>query len=180
MKKDIEKNEFENMDPYAIDKLHKVPFWIKVLILKYWFFGAINFFMLMGIGSSDGNSDYWQWMAIFCGLIGGAFYDFVINKIIMLWETDKHEGKYFSMIISKKYYAMIINIIYFVFLFINVYLVQNALGDFFHKTLKWNYTPGQEPFSFGLIVLGIDAFYLLIKNGIVYLIKKLRNKNIDE
>ncbi len=168
------------MNPYSIDKLHKIPFWVKVLVLKYWFYGAINFFMLMGIGGGISGNSNWQWLAICCGLIGGAFYDLVINKIIMLWETDKHEGQYYSMIISKKYYAMLINIAYFVVLFIVVYIVQNLLGIFCHDILKWSYTPGQEPFSFGLIVLIIDGLFLGLKNIIVLVIKKLRNKNLTK
>ncbi len=176
MKKD-NKNQLEKkMDPYAMDRLHKVPFWIKVVLLKFWFFGAINLFMIMGIMASDANEGYWQWLAILSGAVCGAFYDLVINKLILLMESDKKEGHNFSMIISKKYYAMLINIIYFIVVFIFVYLFINLIGDFFHKTLKWQYTPGQEPFSFSLIVLLIDGIFLLIKFAIVQIIKKIKNK----
>lgn len=168
------------MDPYAIDKLHKVPFWLKVIVLKWWFFGAIYFFMLMGIFVESVNDGSFQWLAIGAGLVAGAFYDLVINKIIMLWETDKHEGQYYSMIISKKYYAMLVNIVYFVFLFIIIYIVQNLLGYLTNDIMKLGFSIGGDPITFGLLAVVIDGIFLLIKFGIRQLINKIKNnKTVD-
>ncbi len=168
MKKDKKTKETIEMDPYAIDKLHKVPFWLKVLFLKYWFYGALNFYTLIGIYASDTN---WQWRAIFTGLIGGAFHDVVINKIILLWETDKHEGQHFTMMLSKKYISFIVNIIYFVVVMVISYILINWLGFIFNEKLKVNFVPGQEPFSFALIILIVDGIFLIIK----YIIKRIIN-----
>ena len=50
--------------------LNKVPYSIKAILIKYWFYGAVCFFSLMGfIGISGENA------AVVGGLIAGALFD---------------------------------------------------------------------------------------------------------
>ena len=47
-KKKSGKAEF---DPYKRDKFSRIfPFWLKALFIKFWFFGLVCYFVLMGLG----------------------------------------------------------------------------------------------------------------------------------
>ena len=45
----MKKNKNNEFNPYATDKLAKIPSWIKILFLKYWVAAATLFFF--GIGN---------------------------------------------------------------------------------------------------------------------------------
>ena len=159
----------EEFNPYDVDKSSKFPFWLKTTLLKYWFFGAVYFFVGFGMGVVG------ETLVLAAGIIGGVFYDLVINKIIMLWESDKKEGKHFSMVLSKKYYSMIVNTLYLVVVFFIVGTLVGVLGNFTSNVLNWTFTIGSEPFTFALLVIIIDSICLLIKYFISKLIKKIKD-----
>lgn len=177
-KKNKKTKKDSGLDPYAIDRWHKVPFWLKVSLLKWWFFGAVYFFIFMGLladsmGDTASISDYqYELLVLGGGAICGAFYDWVINKIITLWETDKHEGQYYSMIISKKLYSMFINIAYYMFIFILVYFIECGLVLLNSKIGGYI----NNPISYGLLVFLVDSLFLLIKYGIKRLVRFIKNK----
>ena len=176
MKKNKNKEELK-MDPYSMNKLGKVPFWIKATFVKWWFYGAVYFFMMMSLTNFDkANSSAWQWVFLLSGLVAGAFYDLVINKILMLCESDRLESKYFSVFISKKYYAMIANIIYFVIVFILVYIFEVFAIWPLTKNLKWTFYFGSEPVTFGILVLFVDYIFIGIKKLVLILIKNIKDK----
>lgn len=143
---------------------NKLPFWLVALFLKYWYFGAVCFFLAFGLGLQQ------YWFALAAGLGGGAFYDIAVRHILLALDS-KNETKFHIMCASKKYYSFPINIIYNVVLFYTgitfVYLIHLAGLEYF----------GNEPLSFGLIMIFVDAMFLLLKWGILSLISHFRGKN---
>ena len=78
-KKKSGKAEF---DPYKRDKFSRIfPFWLKALFIKFWFFGLVCYFVLMGLGTlfvgEDGNiSVQKSWdLYVLCGLVCGVVVD---------------------------------------------------------------------------------------------------------
>ncbi len=182
-KKKDKSNDLNKMDPYAINKLHKVPFWIKATLLKWWFYGATYFFMMMSITNATENSTsqgMWEWIYIMAGVLCGAFYDLVINKILILADTDKHESNNFSVFISKKYYAMILNIIYYTLVFVLVFILQTYMLPPIMKNFNIKFKFGSEPVTFGILVLIFDYIFLGIKQLIILIIKKIKAKKVIE
>ena len=47
-KKKKAQDDIENLNPYQVDKLSKIPSWIIIAILKYWAAAAAVFFILIG------------------------------------------------------------------------------------------------------------------------------------
>ena len=87
----------KQFDPYKHDKLSRIPYWIRALFIKFWFFGAVCYFALMGLGSvftsSDGSISLIQdfQLYIMCGAIMGIFVDCFVNPIFRMMESDEKE-----------------------------------------------------------------------------------------
>ena len=143
---------------------NKLPLWLVALFLKYWYFGAVCFFLAFGLGLQQ------YWFALAAGLGGGAFYDIAIRHILLALDP-KDKTKYHIMCSAKKYYSFPLNILYNIVLFYTgitfVYLIHLAGLNYF----------GNEPLSFGLVMIVVDCMFLLIKWGIMTIISHFKNRN---
>lgn len=145
--------------------LNKVPYSIKAILIKYWFYGAVCFFSLMGfIGISGENA------ALVGGLIAGALFDIACYNILEMMDHDNNKSKYYMMYKSKKIYSVFINVIYQVAVFlIAMVIISSIVSTYKDPVNNWFL---QEPLSIALVLTAIDAIFLLIKNLLVKLFKK--------
>lgn len=169
----------KQFDPYKHDKLSRIPYWIRALFIKFWFFGAVCYFALMGLGSvftsSDGSISLIQdfQLYIMCGAIMGIFVDCFVNPIFRMMESDEKEFNNFMMFPFpfKQFWTFFANIVYylgvtlcvgFIYWFIDLYIV-----DF----------TGVEPLLFGVFCLIVDMAFIGIKDLIVFLVKRAVKKS---
>lgn len=142
---------------------NKLPLWLVALFLKYWYFGAVCFFLAFGLGLQQ------YWFALAAGLGGGAFYDIAVRHILLALDA-KNETKYHIMCASKKYYSFPINVFYNIILFYTgitvVYLIHLIGLDYF----------GNEPLSFGLVMIVVDIMFLLIKWGVLSIVSHIKGE----
>lgn len=145
--------------------LNKVPYSIKAILIKYWFYGAVCFFSLMGfIGISGENA------ALVGGLIAGALFDIACYNILEMMDQDNNKAKYYMMYKSKKIYSVFINVVYQVAVFlIAMVIISSIVSTYKDPVNNWFL---QEPLSIALVLTAIDAIFLLIKNLLVKLFKK--------
>lgn len=145
--------------------LNKVPYSIKAILIKYWFYGAVCFFSLMGfIGISGENA------ALVGGLIAGALFDIACYNILEMMDQDNNKAKYYMMYKSKKIYSVFINVVYQVAVFlIAMVMISSIVSTYKDPVNNWFL---QEPLSIALVLTAIDAIFLLIKNLLVKLFKK--------
>jgi hypothetical protein len=54
-----DKKDVNNINPYEVDKLSKIPSWLIVILLKYWAAAAAVYFSL--IGGMELGLDFSQW-----------------------------------------------------------------------------------------------------------------------
>lgn len=47
------KGRRRQFDPYKIDKLSRIPVWLKAFFIKFWFAGAVCYFIMFGIQFAD-------------------------------------------------------------------------------------------------------------------------------
>lgn len=152
--------------PYKVSWFDRIPYWVKAVFIKYWFFGAIYFFFVMGI-TMFAESSY---LPIYQMLVVGAaisfIVDFFVNPILEAIETPAHEGHYWWMFRSKKFYGLLINLVYgfalgFATSFLCAYLVtitpENSFGAF------------REPLTFAAVTLILDLAAIWLKNLLVYI-----------
>ena len=145
--------------------LNKIPYSIKAILLKYWFYGAVCFFSLMGfIGISGENA------ALVAGLIAGALFDVACYNLLEMMDSDNNKAKYYMMYKSKKIYSVFINVVYQVVVFlIAMVIISTIVSSYKDPVNNWFL---QEPLSIALVLTAIDAIFLLIKNLLVKFFKK--------
>ena len=155
----------KEMKKYDKGFLNKVPYSIKAILIKYWFYGAVCFFSLMGfIGISGENA------ALVGGLIAGALFDIACYNILEMIDHDNNKAKYYMMYKSKKIYSVFINVVYQVAVFlIAMVIISSIVSTYKDPVNNWFL---QEPLSIALVLTAIDAIFLLIKNLLVKLFKK--------
>ena len=155
----------QEMKQYNKGFLNKVPYSIKAILIKYWFYGAVCFFSLMGfIGNIGENA------ALISGLIAGAIFDVACYNILEMIDSDNSKAKYYMMYKSKKIYSVLINVVYQVVVFlIAMTIISTVVATYEDPVNNWFL---QEPLSIALVLTAIDAIFLLIKNLLVKLLKK--------
>ena len=165
------KKEF---DPYKTDFLGKLPAWFKALFVKFWFAGAVCYFIMMGLGlqSVDG--------VIITGVIMGVIVDVLVNPLFRFMESDKREFNAYMMFPFpfKAFWTFFTNIIYYVvvLLFVNYcYLGLNELINLMNGT-KGVIAVGVEPLLFGTFCVIVDMAFIGIKDLIVHLVKKSKKE----
>ena len=173
-----DKKKKKEFDPYK--RGNRIPFWLKALFIKFWFFGAVCYLALMGLGSilvSDDSS----WvenveMYLICGIIMGIFVDCLVNPIFRMMESDRKEYNYFMMFPFpfKQFWTFFTNVIYYlivtlcvgcIYMFVDLYIASFS---------------GVEPLLFGLYCLIVDMAFIGIKDLIVFLIKRAVRKSREK
>lgn len=173
-----QKEEQENkVDKPKVSFLKKIPFSIKAILIKYWFYGMYYYFIIMGIGyffqgSEDTaiNSQETLYLVIIFCLFAGICNDLLLNTILDVIENVPGESKKYILFKRKKsVLSTLINLVYgFVWGLICFYIA--SLFASLNESVSWI---GREPFTFALIALIIDFAFVLIKDGILYLVKKV-------
>lgn len=164
----------KKFDPYKRDKLSRIPYWIRALFIKFWFFGAVCYFALMGLGtlftSEDGSIRLLQdvQLYILCGAIMGVFVDCFVNPIFRMMESDEREYDNFMMFPFpfKQFWTFFANIVYYlivtlcvgcIYWFIDLYIARFT---------------GVEPLLFGVFCLIVDMAFIGVKDLVVFLIRR--------
>lgn len=171
---------------YRLHWYQKVPYPIRALFIKYWFFGLVYFLFEMGLGSIPYFSQSTEIYAVptllltfITGLACGVFNDFFVYNILEVIEDDPGERNPYIMYKSRKIYSMLINIVYgVVVVFVSIYLCGLIVIAMNPNTEGDTYYYFREPLTCGLMMFAIDYAFIFIKNLIVYIYKKYI-KHID-
>lgn len=172
------KKKEETFDPYKIDKFSRVPAWLKAFFIKFWFAGAVCYFVNMGLGTYVTAAVD---LMVIDGVLLGVLTDCMVNPIFRMLESDKKEYNNFMMFPFpfKKYWTFLTNIIYYVALFFGVMFAYNGLNQL-AKLINSNWYVAVEPIFFGIIVLIADMALIGVKDLIVYLVKRGKKKKKGE
>ena len=172
-KKKSGKAEF---DPYKRDKFSRIfPFWLKALFIKFWFFGLVCYFVLMGLGIYiTNNLD----LFVVCGLVCGVVVDCFVNPIFRMMESDRKEYNYFMMFPFpfKKIWTFFANLIYY----LGVMILLSWFYELIFGVLNISTFIGVEPLGFGLACLIVDMALIGIKDLIVFLVKRAVKKSREK
>lgn len=163
-------------DPYKRDKFSRMfPFWLKALFIKFWFFGLVCYFVLMGLGIYiTNNLD----LFVVCGLVTGVIVDCLVNPIFRMMESDRKEYNYFMMFPFpfKKIWTFFANLIYY----LGVMILLSWFYELIFGVLKVSDFGGVEPLGFGLACLIVDMALIGIKDLIVFLVKRAVKKSREK
>lgn len=181
----LKEESSSQINPYAKQGfLSRIPYSVKAIFLKWWFFGCGCFFVIWGLslffgGDNSTNPGVSMILAIVLALFNGVVTDMMVNNILELMDTDQRESQWFKMFHNGKIYSLFINLAYsFVVTFCAVMSIE--LIAYICDINFGNAGPfenGVEPILCGIICLFYDLLFIGIKDLIVYLLRKKKNQN---
>lgn len=161
----------KNTDPgkkYRSSFFDKIPAPVKALFIKFWFYGAVCFFIYWGLNVID-SLDIFVIMSIILGLVN----DILVNNILRFIEIIPNENAKWMMFPKKKYWTLPANILYTFLVFYCVrafYVIINLLGQ------SINLYVGVEPIFFGIIYTSFDLLFIGMKNLMKTIIQDAKDK----
>lgn len=143
-------------------KRFSIPNIIKVLLIKWWFSGAICFFFYFGLGTY--LKDTLDQMFVL-GAAMGILTDLLTNHMLTFIEKTERQNDRYKMVTVRKFWSLFLNIPYaFVILACVVYLYNliNVLVINI-KGIEDTVALPVEPVLFGLFWLGFDLLFICMK-----------------
>ena len=152
----------EELEKYTPKRGLRLPQWLKVVLIKAWFFGAVCFFFLWGLGNYvTSNLDMLFVTAVALGMVT----DLLVNPILRFMEKYPEQNDKWMMVTKKGmvglgldlgYGFVLMFCVYYFYNFINVAIVTvTAAADTVPLPV--------EPIGFGLICVGLDMLFISIK-----------------
>ncbi len=161
---------------YRSSALDKIPDWIKAVFIKFWFNGAVCFFIFWGLGLYITDMlDMLVVMAVVIGMVT----DILVNNAFRFFEKYEGQNSKWMMFPKKRYWTFFANIIYaFPVLALVVWLYEaiNAIGNQLRGTEN-EIILGVEPILFGLFYLFFDLCFIGVKNTLLKIISDAKQKN---
>lgn len=158
----------EELRKYRRNSNIQVPNTVKVLFVKFWFAGAVCYFVIWGLGLYLGST---LDLLVVASVIMGFVTDLLANNVLRFMEETPGVNEKWIMVRKKRYVSLILNLLYAGVLMTLVYLfyeyvniaITTATAD------KESVPVGVEPLLFGLLYMGFDLALVEIRN----LIKKI-------
>ncbi len=176
-----EKKEYPktNKDPgraYRSSFIDKIPSWILALFVKFWFSGAVCYFIFWGLGLYIGNMED---MIVILAIVLGMVTDLGVNNVFRFFETYKGQNTKWMMFPQKGWWTFILNIPYALVVLLGVmwfYQILNAGLNMMNGSEGIMYV-GVEPLLFGLSYMAIDVLLIFIKNTLISVIADAKKQN---
>lgn len=173
----------KKFDPYKIDKLSRIPVWIKAVFVKWWFAGAVCYFVIMGLGvylSMDNSLD----TIVLSGFVLGILTDIMVNPFFRMIESDKKEYDNYTMFPfpTRQFWTFFANMIYYLIVMaavVNLYSLINLAMNAMFGTQNVIHV-GVEPILYGILCVIVDMAFIGIKDGVVALVRHIKNKKKEK
>lgn len=175
-KKEYPKNKVDPGKQYRSGFLDKIPSWILALFMKFWFNGAVCFFIFWGLGLYV--KDMLD-MIVIMAVVLGMVTDVLVNNAFRFFETYKGQNSKWMMFPQKKYWTFLANIPYAFVVLVGViwlYSVINVAANAVNGTTNEIFL-GVEPILFGVFYMVVDMIFIGIKNTFVSIVKDAKRKN---
>lgn len=152
----------EELRAYRSGPKMKMADWVKMLLIKGWFAGAVCFFFIWGLGAIlTSELD----ILVVTGFALGLVTDLLTNNVLRFFEKTPGENDRWIMVTRRGTAGLLLNVLYGYLLLFLVYLLYNGINIAAGVLLG---TPGivvlgVEPILFGVFCLGFDLLLLQVK-----------------
>ena len=156
-------------------KRWSIPNIVKVLLIKWWFSGAICFFFYFGLGTYL-KTTVDQLFVL--GAAMGVLTDLLTNHMLTFIEKTERANDRYKMVTVRKFWSMFLNIPYaFVILACVVYL-YNVINVIVvrSKGLEDAVALPVEPVLFGLFWMGFDMLFIGMKRLLIKIFRDAEQK----
>lgn len=146
----------------------KIPSWLKILFVKFWFSGAICFFFIWGLGNYIQGLD--MLVAVAFGM--GMVTDLMVNHILRSFEPEDHAYDKWMMVTIRKWWSIVLNVVYAGIIFFCVMQMYVAINTLMFGAAETSESiMGVEPLLFGILYVAFDMLFITIKNTFVKIIR---------
>lgn len=155
----------EELRKYKSGPRLKLAEWVKLLLIKGWFAGAVCFFFFWGLGTYLAELD----LLFVTGFALGVVTDLLTNPVLRFFEKNPGDNSRWMMFPKKGFYTLFLNILYgyvILALVVGLYTAINMTAARITGATDEIFL-GVEPVLFGVFCLGFDL--LLIKAKHVFL-----------
>lgn len=162
----------EEIRKYKSRKGFRIPEWVKVVFVKFWFSGAICYFFLWGLGTYVQGLDLMAVLTIGLGLA----MDLMVNHVLHHFEPTPGAYDKWMMVPVKKFWTIFLNIVYagvILFCVMQTYEIVNTLLVGNAETAE-TVAIGVEPLLFGLLFMGFDMLFVWMKNMLIKVVKSAK------
>ena len=173
----------ENTPKYSEEELNryrsgkskrKFPQGLKVVLIKFWFYGAVCFFVFWGLGLYLTGLDLQFVGAIVLGMVT----DLLINHFLRFTEKLPGGSKKWMMVTRRGTAGFFMNLLYgflLMFLIVTAYNMVNTVivGIFGSENAPLLHV---EPLGFGLIAMGADMLCVVIRNTLRKIVDDAKKK----
>ena len=173
----------ENTPKYSEEELNryrsgkskrKFPQGLKVVLIKFWFYGAVCFFVFWGLGLYLTGLDLQFVGAIVLGMVT----DLLINHFLRFTEKLPGGSKKWMMVTRRGTAGFFMNLLYgflLMFLIVTAYNMINTgiVGIFGSENAPLLHV---EPLGFGLIAMGADMLCVAIRNTLRKIVDDAKKK----
>ena len=154
---EYKKSTGKEFNPYRLDRLSRIPTWIKAIVIKWWFAGLVCYLIVMGLGEVIQNNEN---RMLLTGVVLGLVVDIFVNPALRYFQSSDNEYNSYMMFPFpfKKYWTLFTNMLYYmvVALLVNYcYMGLNMLIDVIRGT-SGNIHVGVEPLLYGVFFIIVD------------------------
>lgn len=169
----------KQFDPYKIDFLGRIPAWIKAFFVKWWFAGAVCYFIMWGL--QNYVSDPLD-LIVLTGVILGLVVEILVNPLLRYMERGEREYDNYIMFPFpfKAYWTFFTNVIYYVLVAACVNLCYFGLNELINAVSGTQGITGVEPLLFGTFCVIADMVFIGIKDLAVYLVKRSKKEKTPD
>ncbi|MBR6667435.1 MAG: hypothetical protein IKL25_03635 [Clostridia bacterium] len=175
----------ENTPRYSEEELNKYrsgkskwkfPQWLKVGLIKFWFYGAVCYFVFWGLGLYVAD----QLDLMFAGaIVMGMVTDLLINHFLRFTEKLPGGSKKWMMVTTRGAKGFFLNLLYgFVlqFLIVTAYNVVNSVIVMLYAGAENAPLLHVEPLFFGLAAVGVDTLCVMLRNAFAKMVADAKRK----
>ena len=162
---------------YTSKRKFHLPMWLKIVLVKFWFAGAVCYFFLWGLGFYLHGIDLMVVLAIGLGVVT----DLMVNKLLRSFETEPGENNKWMMVTVRKFWSIFVNVLYagivLYCVFQSYYTANVLMGvDPNVGSAEAESMLGVEPILFGIMYLGFDMLFIIIKRTLINIFRDAGEK----
>lgn len=151
----------EELRKYRSKKAFHIPEWLKMIFVKLWFYGAVCFFFIWGLGNYLKGID----MLFVAAVAMGMVTDLLLNNVIRFLDQEPGDSGRWLMVTAKGMGGFLLNLLYGFLLMLCVYTAYDLINRIiigFTGDTEAIYL-GVEPILFGCFSMGFDMLLIGMK-----------------
>lgn len=166
-KEEIPQYSEEELNKYRKKKF-QIPDALKILFIKFWFPGAVCFFIIMGLTGLN-----WLDHIVVLAMVLGMVTDLLTNNVIRFMEPYSGANDKWLLVTKRGMVGFGLNLFFGCLITVAVIYVGYGLINMIVKV-------NAEPLLFGLLYMGVDMLLIGIKRLCTSIIKDAKTAARDE